>query len=124
MKKSWITRWIMRSSIMGWRLLSTVTEYSRYKHGILYSKYNGDISLDRKKYTELSLILITLLHISCLPARSRDQSINGDGNKLLVSRVNFLGSTHGSCYLYNKLANDKYPIIRETRPYLSRLIMW
>lgn len=46
------------------------------------------------------------------------------GTSFWFRGVNFLGSTLGSCYMYNKLANAKYPIIRETGPYLSRLIIW
>ena len=98
--------------------------YSRYKHRLL-SIHNNNIDLFRKAHTNLSLILITLLHILCLPARSTEiDRLSVEGTSKEYRGVYFLGPTFGFCYNYNKSANSKDPIIREIGPELSSLFLW
>ena len=98
--------------------------YSRYKHRLL-AIHNHNIDLFRKAHTNLSLILITLLHILCLPARSTEiDRLSVEGTSKEYRGVYFLGPTFGFCYNYNKSANSKDPIIREIGPELSSLFLW
>ncbi|CUM57920.1 unnamed protein product, partial [Debaryomyces tyrocola] len=98
--------------------------YSRYKHRLL-TIHNNNIELFRKAHSKLSLILITLLHILCLPARSTEiDRLSVEGTSREYRGVYFLGPTFGFCYNYNKSANAKDPIIREIGPELSSLFLW
>jgi hypothetical protein len=59
-------------------------------------------------------ILITLLHILCLPERSTEiDRLSVEGTSKEHRGVYYLGPTFGFCYNYNKSANSKDPIIRE-----------
>lgn len=81
--------------------------YFRYKLRF-FELYNNDIGRFRKAHSTLTLILITLLHILCLPARSTEiDRLTVEGDSKLYRGVYFLGSTFGFCYNYNKSANAK-----------------
>lgn len=78
--------------------------YSRYKHRLL-ELYSNDVDKFRKAHSKLTLILITLLYILCLPGRSTEI----DGLSVVGTSKEYRGVFLGSAIIITSRPMPRTP---------------